>query len=410
MVSSGGTAVLGLVFWTTATHLASASDVGRASAEIAAMILLANLAQLSFGSIFERFLPVAGEQTRSFVLRAYATCVIFSLGLAIVYVATGLPHSFIPSSLAWRIAFVAATSLWTIFMLQDSVLIGLRSSRWVPVENITFSAVKLALIPAFLLATRGQGIFLAWTAPVGIAIIAVSWYLFSRAIPRHEGIKVVTETLPRTRELVLLAGAQYATLIFNVFAPSIVTLVVIERLGAVANAHYYVSQIITTSLAIFYWNVVRSFLVEAASEPHRLRHHANVTIGAIAVVMVPSVALGVAFAPEILRIFGAGYATHGTTLLRMLLLALPLAAVPMFYSAFAWLDKRVWWMAVREIVSFVIFLGVMFSLIGRYGLDSIGIASLVTSGLQGIFFLPISIKRYRLTSNFDPPGGDAAVA
>jgi hypothetical protein len=66
-------------------------------------------------------------------------------------------------------------------------------------------------------------------------------------------------------------------------------------------------------------------------------------------------------------------------------------------------------MAVREVVSFVIFLGVMFSLIGRYGLDSIGIASLVTSGLQGVFFLPISIKRYRQTSNFDPPGDNAAV-
>ena len=53
MLSTGGTALLGLVFWTSATHLATAAAVGRTSAEIAAMVLIANLAQLSFGSIFE---------------------------------------------------------------------------------------------------------------------------------------------------------------------------------------------------------------------------------------------------------------------------------------------------------------------------------------------------------------------
>lgn len=403
MTSTGGSALLGIAFWGAATHDASASIVGKMSAEIAAMVLIANLAQLSFGSIFERFLPVAGKETRTFVLRAYVMCVSFALVAAIIYIFSGLGRSFIAASFGWHALFVVACVLWTIFILQDNVLVGLRASRWVPVENIIFSAAKLALLPLFLIVSRSQGIFIAWIAPVGFAIAAVSWYLFTKRIPEHHATTEQRETLPGTRELVYLAGAQYATLIFNVFTPSIVTLIVITRLGAVANAHYYVPMLISSSIAVFNWNIVRSFLVEAASEPHNLRRHANVTIGALTAVLVPSIIIGVVLAPEILSIFGASYEHTGVTLLRMLLLALPCQGVTLFYSSFAWLDKRVWWMAIRDLISLTIFLGVMLALIGHFKIEAIGISSLISSGLQGIFFLPISIRRYRMTSNDPAP-------
>lgn len=410
MVSSGGTAVLGLVFWTTATHLASAATVGRTSAEIAAMVLIANLAQLSFGSIFERFLPVAGKQTRGFISRAYVMCVTFALIASVIYVTSGLAHNFIPTSFAWHALFVVAVVLWTIFILQDNVLVGLRASPIVPIENILFAAAKLALLPAFLVVSKGQGIFFAWITPVVFTIVAVNWYLFRKRIPEHESLSELSEKLPSSRELILLAGAQYATLLFSIFTPSIVALIVIDRLGAVANAHYYVPSLITTALAVFNWSIVRSFLVEAASEPHALRRNANVTLRALAGVLVPSVVIGVIFAHDILRIFGATYALHGTTILRMLLLSLPGSAVTIFYSSFAWLDKKIWWMTLMELVSAIIFFGLVFILIRRHGILAIGIASLVSSTLQAIFFLPISIRRYRLTSNSEPPRSGANTA
>jgi len=406
MISAGGTAVLGVAFWGIAAHLAPVAAVGRTSAEITAMILMASLAQLSFGTIFERFLPVAGTQTRSFVARAYVMCVVFALVVTSIYAFSGLAHSFLPSSFMWRSLFILAVVFWTIFALQDSVLIGLRASKWVPVENIIFAIIKLALLPVLIATSPNQGVFLAWSAPVILTIIAVNWYLFAKRIPEHEALKAPTESLPRAKELVILAGAQYATLLFSLLTPLIVTLVVIQRLGALANAHYYIPALITGSLSLFLWSVFRSFVVEAASEPHALRRHTNMAIAAMTVVLVPSVIIGVIFAPYILRIFGASYVAHSTTLLRMLLLSLPLSAVSIFYSVFAWLDRHVWWMALRDLVSVVIYFGIVFSLIGRYGILSIGVASLVSSALQGIFFLPISIRRYRLTTNYETPQDD----
>ena len=397
MISSGGTAVLGVVFWAVAAHLSTASALGRTAAEIAAMLLLATLAQLSYGSIFERFLPVAGEFTFNFVKRAYLLCTAFGLVLAAGYLALGFGRSYLPPSLGWKLLFVVAVVLWTIFALQDSVLIGLRASRWVAVENIAYSAVKLAFLPVSIAISATEGIFVAWTAPLILTIIAISWYLFRHRIPEHASTSVSTEALPSARNLIVLASAQYAALLSSVFLPSIVTLIVIQRLGAVANAHYYLPAMIANSLGMFSWGIVRSFLVEATNEPHALRLHANSAIRALLIVLVPSIVLGCIFAPYYLRIFGASYANQGTTLMRLLLISLLGTTVMVFYTAFAWIDKKVWWLTVRNVVSGIIYLVVIFALIGRFGINAIGIASLIYSGTTLLVFLPITIRRYLRT-------------
>ncbi len=397
MISSGGSAIVGVVFWIVAARLFTAVELGQATAEIAAMVLLSTFAQLSFGSIFERFLPVAGELTHGFVKRAYITCALFGLVLATAYLALGFERSFLPTSNVWRLFFIVAVVMWTIFALQDSVLIGLRASRWVAVENISFGIAKLALLPGCFVLSASRGIFIAWTTPVVPAIAAVSWYLFRRRIPEHVAKSGPTESLPSARRLVVLASAQYATLLSGVLLPSLVTLIVIQRLGPEANAHYYLPSMISTNVGLFCWGIVRSFLVEASNERHELRRHANSTIRALLVVLLPSVTLGYIFAPDYLRLFGSAYATQGTPLMRMLLISLVGSAVMSFYSAFAWLDQRVWWMTLRTVASSIVYIGMVYVLIGHIGINSIGVAALFYSGTTLIIFLPISIRRYRQT-------------
>ena len=395
IVSSTGTSILGVFFWGVATHLTTASSVGRSSAEITAMIFLASLAQLSFNSIFERFLPVAGPKSRSFVGRAYAISISVALLIASTYAMLGWGRRFVPRGFWWQALFVFAVILWTLFVLQDSVLIGIRQAKWVPVENIAFALLKLALLPMALAFSRSQGIFMAWTAPVAPAVGWVTLYLFRRGILRHEKLTLQSDELPSPRELIKLAGAQYMTLLFWAFSPSIITLIVIQRLGAVSNAHYYVPALIESGLYLILLSIGRSFLVEAAHEPEALRRHSRTATRAMLLILIPSVAIGVAFAPIFLRIFGSGYAQSGTTLLRLLLLSLLGSSAMIFYSTFAWLDKKVWQMTSRSFATMVLNFGVIFWLIDREGILAIGIAGLASSLLQVVLFVPISIRRYR---------------
>ncbi|MHB1208791.1 MAG: hypothetical protein ACYC1I_03685 [Acidimicrobiales bacterium] len=393
MISSGGTAVLGVVFWGIAAHLATTTVVGRTSAEIAAMMLLANIAQLSFGTLFERFLPIAGKETRRFVTRAYVLCESVALVVSAAYVISGLSNGFLPPGVHWRVLFVVVVLFWTIFVLQDSALVGLRASRWVPVENIIFAVVKLALLSAFIGVSTSQGIFLAWSTPVILMVIVVNVYLFKWRIPAHELRSVPSERLPSLREISQLAVAQYATFLLAMFTPTIVALIVLERLGAVANAHYYLPALIASGLSMFLWNIATSFIVEASSEPSSLHRHAITTMWTGITVLTPCILIGVVFAPRLLSVFGATYALHGTTLLRMLLLSLPGSAVTIFYTSFAWLDKRVWWLAIRQLIIMLVYFALVLTLIGHFALLAVGIASLITSGIQGLIFLPVLFRR-----------------
>ena len=215
-----------------------------------------------------------------------------ALAIGIIYLLAGFGRTFIPSSLGWRALFVISVMLWTIFALQDSVLTGLRATRWVPVENILFALAKLALLPLALALTVHQGLFVAWTVPVLVATAAVNWYLFRKRIPEHEAMNAAIDDLPSGREIASLAVAQYAQALINFFTPSIVVLIVITRLGPVAEARYYVPTLIAGGVAGFLWNLNTSFLVEGSREPGALRQHANVTIRAALVVLLPTVIIG----------------------------------------------------------------------------------------------------------------------
>ena len=299
--------------------------------------------------------------------------------------------------------FVVAVVLWTIFILQDAALTGLRAARWVPVENIPFALAKLGLLPVFLVVTARQGLFLAWTIPVVGAVGGVSWYLFRKRIPDHEASSAPSEKLPSLREIISLASAQYATSLISVFTPPIAVLIIIRRLGAIDEAHYYLPALITTSVAFLLWNLVISFLVEGSTNPRESRDHAKTTIRVAIFILLPVILIGVVLAPDILRVFGTGYSNSGTTLLRMLLLSLPGTAVTAFDYSMAWIDKRIWWLSIRELISSAIYFTVLLALIGHLGIEAAGVASLVSTGLQGIFFLPISIRRYRAIPRAEDP-------
>ncbi len=65
MAATIGANGLGLVFWAVAAHLRPPPVVGQASAAIAALTLLAIIAQLNLTNVIVRLLPAAGQAGRS---------------------------------------------------------------------------------------------------------------------------------------------------------------------------------------------------------------------------------------------------------------------------------------------------------------------------------------------------------
>jgi O-antigen/teichoic acid export membrane protein len=395
IISSAGTAVLGIIFWGVATRLEAPHFVGEASAEIAAMMVISSLAQLGFGSTFERFLPIAGEKSKGLVLRGYALCTTMAIVLSMSYLLLGLGHRFIIPTFEGRLVFVLSATAWTIFSLQDAVLIALRSSRYVPIENILYSLAKLICLPIFVGVSIHQGIFLSWILPVLFALIGVSWYLFHNRIPEHAINSNSISQLPSLKTIASLAIAGYVTSILSIFLTSVVALVIVTRLGPTQSAYFYLPAMIATALSQFLWNINISFLVEASTTPEEISRHIKSTVRMTAFIFIPSLIIGVIFAPFLLDLFGSAYSHHGTALLRFLLISVLGTVITEFYSSLVWLDQRVWWLAAREFASLVIYMAVLLSLIGHLGINAAGVAALISSSLQAVLFLPSCVQRYR---------------
>ena len=395
MLSVGGSGILGLLYWYFATHVASQKLVGQAAAEIAAITLLSTLSQLSFGSVFQRYLPGASRKAKGFVLTAYSICIGLAIVIAASYTALGFTNRYFAPSLKWSVLFIFTVALYTIFGLQDYVLISLRVSRWVAVENNLFGVAKIILVVPLAAYATGQGIILSWTIPTIGTVVAVNWYIFRRRLPDYLRESILDEPLPTLRRILGLVVPQYTSTLLSVFSTSVVALIVIAKRGATENAYYYLAAQIAGPPTLLLWNVSRLLIVEAAHEVPDVRRLVRHAVTAMTVVVVIGMGFGIIFTHQILGIFGASYADHGATLLRLLLLSLPGAAVAALYYALAWIDGRLWYLMVRQAVAMLINLSIILAFISREGINVVGYAAVITSGVEFLLFLPITVRRIR---------------
>ncbi|HUB36550.1 MAG TPA: hypothetical protein VL972_06970 [Solirubrobacteraceae bacterium] len=391
MTATIATNALGLVFWAVAAHVHSANAVGAAFAEISALTLLATLAQLNLTNVFIRFVPKAGRKTMAFVLRGYAVIIGLALVLGAAFVASGVGSGYVHAGLAERLLFVVAAALFAIFALQDSVLTALRITHWVPVENVSFAAAKLALLPLLAFLPARTSIVVAWVLPVAVAVVIVNGLLYRTALGRTRHAQ--GGELPGRRRLMSFLAAEYSTTLCAAATVQLMPLIVVWRLGTAYAAYFSLPWLVCIGITLLQWNVGASFVVEAVTAggytPRLLRRGLQLW-GAVVVGAVVVCCFGAAL---ILRLEGPAYAAHGVTLLRLIGASAPFSAVVVLYGAFAWLDQRLWRLVAIQAASGAILLGLSFVLMPRLGLAGVGWANLAAQVAGALLMAPAVYSR-----------------
>jgi O-antigen/teichoic acid export membrane protein len=324
-LSSLLTSLFGALYWTLAAHWYSAEDLGRNSAAVSAMMFLGGVGQLNLSNAMVRFMPSAGPRTGQLAGRAYIVAATVTLLFTAVFVALvpqlspglGFLHT-------WGLGtwFVLATAGYAIFNLQDGALTGLRRADWVALENGLFAAEKIGFLAAFAALGTASGILASWMVGLAFSLALTNTFIFTRAIPRHE--RAAPEPAADTSRPTLgYVCADCVGAMCWLAAVNLPPVIILNQLGAADSAYFALAWLVPFALYAFSTNMGYSLIVESARDVTRLDEYRRVLRHA-GRVLVLSVIVVLALAPWALRLFGTGYARHGTVALWLLALsALP---------------------------------------------------------------------------------------
>jgi len=401
--SSGATSALGMVYWILAAHTYSTETIGLNSAVISAMIFLANVAQLNLMNALNRFLPTAGRKSWHMVVYAYVISLAMAVGSGLVFIfgiSIWAPQlSFLSSSPNFILWFIIATMAWCIFVLQDSALIGLRHSSWVPVENVLFALAKIGLLIGLATVMPRYGVFASWTLAVLITILPTNFLIFGWLIPRHMRIvSEQTESITPIQIAKYLAGDYFGSLV-SLAAISLLPIIIVVRVGATANAYFYLSWTIAYALYLVSRNMGMSLITEAATDQRKLNLYSYRTFIQTARLLVPLVIIIVLAAPNILRLFGKSYSIEGATLLRLLCLSALPNIVTAIYTSVVRVQRRMKKLVLVLTVPYILVIALSYLFMNTYGVTGVGIAWLVSQSLVAAILLATEFRFMWKTKN-----------
>ncbi|MFD1523543.1 hypothetical protein [Pseudonocardia yunnanensis] len=373
MATSGMTALFGLVFWGVAARY-PAEEVGRTSALISTAMMMSVVASLGAGLLFTRFLGSAGKRSRVMVLAGYGVTSTIAAVVGGAFVLFFADDTLFGSG-AERAVFPLLVVVLALFALQDWVLIGMQAARWVPIEQLLFSGLKLGLVALFAVTAMRNGIVLAWAAPAALAVLVITPVLLLRVLPRRSS-KEGAVALPSRRALGALFLGEYATGATSVIVPLCMPLIVVSLLGTEANAYYALPWLISEAVTVLLWNIASSYITEASNDVRQgpaLMRRAWRLSWLIGFTGTPFLLIA---APWLLSLLGDTYAEEGTSLLRLMAAALPFTIVHGMYIAVSRVKQQMGRVVVMQTLSAVIVVVLALVLVTPLGIDGVGVAYL----------------------------------
>lgn len=378
IVSSG----IGFIFWILAARIYSTISIGINTALISSITIITTISLLGFDQSIIRFFP---ENDKS---KIFSTSIIISLFfttiVCILYITSidlwSPTLSIIKSNIVPFYIFLVANVINT---LAGSAFLALRRAKYYFLQNLITGSRLILLFPFIIIGSLG--IFNSF----GVSFIFAT--IFSIILLYKFGIhpKFLDETFLKD-SYHFSAG----TYIFNLLttAPSLIlSIIILNILGAEQTAYYYISLTITSILYIIPQSFSTSIFVEGShGEP--LKKNVLKSIISILLLLIPSTIVLYFLAPFLLIIISPNY-INALEIFRFMVLS---SFFMIFFYIFVSIKK------VQKDIKNLIFIGIMYSilllsltyvLMLKYGLMGVAYGWIICYGLISLIIITISIKQ-----------------
>ena len=319
--TTGVTSLLGFAFWTFAARYFSQEAVGYGSAAISAMTLLGTIGMFGLGTVLIGELPQrrfrGGLVASALIVSSVGSLI---LGVGFVIAAPHFSNRFVeisgtPSRMLLFAVGVALTGATLVF---DEATIGLLRGGLQLSRNLTFSIVKMAVLPAAAVVLHdmfGVGIILAWVVGTAVSIIPTAIQLRiggTNIMPRPDwGVMRGLGRTTMAHNWLNLAIGVPQTLI-----PVLVTVVV----SPAANAAFYVAWMLSSFLFVVPTHLSTVLYAVASADPKVIAKKLRFVLRLSVYIGVPAMVILWFAAGPALSIFGKNYAAEATVPFQLLIL------------------------------------------------------------------------------------------
>ncbi len=236
-----------------------------------------------------------------------------------------------------------------------------------------------------------------------LSLVPINFLIFGRLVPRHESStseRSLNLTMPQIARFV---GADYIGGLFSLVATAWLPIMVYDQAGASMNAYFYQPWMIAASLQIVTVNMASSMTVEAAIDQERLYAYGRDVLRHSALILVPIVAVITLGAPYILQVFGADYAREGSTLLRLLALAVLPNLVNVLFIGLARVRQRMLELIAIQAALCIGGLALSFMFLPRFGITGIGYAWVISQSVVAVTLLATQFTTLMHSDQTDRP-------
>ena len=402
MIATGLSAGLGYLFWLVVAHSFSASEVGVAAALITAMMLIAAIAELgTTRSLIQRLPRLVDDRARARTLSASALTGVAG-GFAIALVAALLvlpnvaPELEIVESTPWHaLLFAAGVALWGLGQIADHVFIAEREAGKMMLRNLVLDGGKIPIVIA-LGALFGYGaleIYGAWVAALALSLGFAYALLFPRLTRRIRLARrgVVAEL----RALRSMFAWNYVITLASVLPSFLLPILVLARLGAEANAYFYVTWLVGGLFFMISMSVSQALFAEGSSDPAQLPQTTRSAAKILGSLDLPLMAAFGLLGGWVLGLFGAGYESEGHTLLLLLTASAPFDATVGIFVARLRAEERLRVPAVLNVTLAAVAVAGAWVLMPSLELDGVGLAWAASRIAGSLFVLAYAWWRMR---------------
>lgn len=389
--------VFGFIFWTIVARFYVEADVGLGSAIISAVIFLAMLGTLGLDITIIRSLPKA-ENPVDLINSCFTIGGIAALAVAAIFIAGMNLWSpvliFIRQNAIFATVFVLFAPIWALSELMNSTFIAMRRADFVLWKNTSYSLVKIILVIILSYYFHAFSIIASWSLAMGVAVAIYALIFLPRA---QKGYK----PLPRLNLAVVKdirrysAGNYFANLLGSA-PPLILPIMVVNLLGTVESAYFYMAWMVATLLFIIPRAASQSLLAEGSHFEVPLELNVRRSFGFIFLLLIPAVVILCLLGKWVLFIFGSSYAANASQLIRVLGISSIFVAVNEVYKSILRVEGRIRELVVIVGLEAVAILLASYFIMPIAGIIGVGYVWIAAKGLVSIYAF-LAMRPYYLS-------------